>query len=361
MDETGQYKSEEERQAAEEFEAEDDFDNITILSEDQAEELRREDYMQTMDYYNPDNMPTDPSEYFKWLTNYHDPNRIVNLPSDVPKPSEYDYSGITVQKVEKALNIIREQRANDPEKLKEVMAGLSPIVIDLLNYDPTFKPLTEEEVETAGREKLGSELERLQESPLVQELVKEEQGYSKYVHSTASKETAEKIISTGLNINENSLGGSAVSISGEEGDRWRVFAERHRDHPIVVVLQLPIPSDEILEKMRKVKANGQRMELSVLYSEELPEKIEMHGAGLNYDSYIPPRYIRGYLDTITLGFHDNPKYNPNITKENEETLEKKIKEYTQSLSDEPFHPIQRRSETNLEIPKVSIGSNVDVF
>ena len=58
-----------------------------------------------------------------------------------------------------------------------------------------------------------------------------------------------------------------------------------------------------------------RANLASLLARELPEseKVKLHGAGIDYDSILPGKFIEGFFDTQKGQFVRNPSFDPHLS------------------------------------------------
>lgn len=262
-------------------------------------------------------MPIDkPQEFLGWLKTFHNMNYFeLGREQGFRMPEPYDYRDVSAENAAKALEAIKKQRAQDPEKMRQILADLSPVKVWILASDPDTTIYTPEEANQINRDRLDEEKKRMEQLEAVKELIKPTPDSVRYVHSTGIEETCQKITQRGLNCHYAGLSGVAVGLSRTDQDyNLREFSARHKGYDFAVVVALPVDND-LAEKSRLARREGARLDYSSMFIEELPdeEKVRMHGAGRDYDYKIPSKYIQGYLDTQTGVFTKNPNFDPEIS------------------------------------------------
>lgn len=277
------------------------------------------------------------SDYFDWLKDFHDPKRIESLPDDKPRPREFNYDGITLEEVDAALKAIQDQRAQDSEIMHQLLQDLSPAQIILLSMDPTQRIYTDQELSDLRVNKIRNEKERLLKFPDTQKVIQVSPGTIKYLHATPGDLPEYKyvgdIMTDGIHCDDMGLAGVAVGLSNEDDEyNLGVLANRHKDHPGVISIVLPIPSDkELVDKMQTVYRPGLgRVGLDSLLARELPDekKVKMHGTGIDYDHILPGKFIEGYFDTQKGEFIKNPNFDPNLSDEDIQHIEERLEGFS---------------------------------
>ena len=280
----------------------------------------------------------DASKYFAWLREYHDPNRVLSLPNNQPRPSAYDYEGISLGDVEKALKAIQEQRANEPTVMRQFLGDLNPAQIVLLAMDPTARLYTEKELLELRTKEIREEKERLKQFPDTKTVIKTPQGTIKYLHATPGDGLdytyVGNIMTRGLYCHDTGLDGVAVGLSRDDADyNLGVLAKRHRGYSGIVSIVLPIPEDpEFMAKIQSVYRPGLgRVRLDTLLVRELPEseKVQMHGAGIDYDFILPGKFIEGFFDSQKGQFVKNPNFDPHLSSDDLNHIDQRLEEFAE--------------------------------
>lgn len=246
------------------------------------------------------------------LRTKHGAKFVDSLPSNQLKPRVYDYTGMTTEQVGKAITAIKQQRiGEDPKTIQKIVADLSPAQIVLLNSNPWHKLYLPEEAEAINRRGYENEMDRLSQFPEIAEVIKFDPTTTQYIHTT-NQYNAEQIQIRGLHCHRSGLSGVAENLTLTEVDNLTRVARRHKGLAIVVVVNLPsLPSDIRETAARANKDLAVDIRKDALFAQELPDDEKVRGSYfINYDYFIPAKYVKGYFDTETGKFIQNPDFNP---------------------------------------------------
>ncbi len=263
----------------------------------------------------------DPEAYFDWLKNFHGTEYALAI-QDIGEapPAEYDYSDIRIDEVKEILDAVKKQRKDDPEGQREVLSELNPAQI--VSFTPGERLLTAKEATEAFLKRKQERSEQFAQFPAFREIATPQESKVRFVHATASENTAQEIMQTGLHAHEpyQGLSGVAVGLGKNLEDNLQHLANTHRGHEYGIVIALPQPTEQVIDEMRGVYYPGfGRLPYDGLFVEELQNKIELHGAGIDYSHVVPAEFIEGYLDQTNGSFIQNPNYWENVLQRDQQT------------------------------------------
>lgn len=129
--------------------------------------------------------------------------------------------------------------------------------------------------------------------------------FSTLGHGT-TKENAEKILKVGLESANGALDETSISLDDSTDESFsKILHWPHHDYKVIVIIMIPNPD--------KGQFGGFHYFDSVF--EELPEDRKMDlmvGREFRKEYFIPPQFIKGYIDVNSLKLVPNNLYDPEL-------------------------------------------------